>query len=338
MKTKSTLLMAATLLSVHAYAGADKGGNGGDICENRIKLIREDIDSWIQKGGSSGLRLPAETNLSQYNAKMRDQASKATVSCTDQDIAVGNSQKTCKNFLDDAGSPRIVCNFKRFMATPEASQYVLVHHEYAGLAGFEVNNGEESRYEISNQLTKYLQNQVVKKLAVKPVTVRAVPCSSVDLRKQKVGFVCTTSVGVRFELVEREGLGEVWMGPDQIAWTDVLGSETVEGALLACDKIGMVLPAYQNFKRGQSNKFEEVLPNLSTESNIIWSRSYRRAPAWHECTKYEYGPDYTFLNPHGKCYDGEVTKISYYSGAFGLQETTYKEDEVMLYRCVSPAL
>jgi hypothetical protein len=45
---------------------------------------------------------------------------------------------------------------------------VLVHHEYAGLAGFEVNSGEDSIYPISNQIAGYLEDHVVKKLVVRP--------------------------------------------------------------------------------------------------------------------------------------------------------------------------
>jgi hypothetical protein len=54
------------------------------------------------------------------------------------------------------------------MATDQSDQYVLIHHEYAGLAGFEVNDGESSQYEISNQISGYLEDQIVKKLVVKP--------------------------------------------------------------------------------------------------------------------------------------------------------------------------
>jgi hypothetical protein len=53
------------------------------------------------------------------------------------------------------------------MATNDSDQYVLVHHEYAGLSGFEVNNGPDSTYLISNQISEFLVDEVVKKLAIK---------------------------------------------------------------------------------------------------------------------------------------------------------------------------
>ncbi len=67
----------------------------------------------------------------------------------------------------EAGQPRIECNYKRFNEASESDQYVLVHHEYAGLSGFETNKTDDSDYKISNQLTGFLESQVIKKLSVK---------------------------------------------------------------------------------------------------------------------------------------------------------------------------
>src|SRR5207253_11459999 len=80
----------------------------------------------------------------------------AIVSCVDEQIFVGSAEKTCKNFAAADGSLNIQCNANRFMATSNSDQYILVHHEYAGLAGFEVNTGESSNYQISNQITRGL--------------------------------------------------------------------------------------------------------------------------------------------------------------------------------------
>jgi len=43
----------------------------------------------------------------------------------------------------------------------------LIHHEYAGLAGIEKNDGAASDYEISDQLTDFLEKTSVLRLAVK---------------------------------------------------------------------------------------------------------------------------------------------------------------------------
>jgi hypothetical protein len=99
---------------------------------------------------------------------MQKQMAHAQLSCTDSVILVSGVEKTCKNFSDENGESKILCNAKRFLETSDEDQYVLVHHEYAGLSGFEVNDGADSQYQLSNQITGYLQNQVVKKLAVLP--------------------------------------------------------------------------------------------------------------------------------------------------------------------------
>jgi hypothetical protein len=49
--------------------GGQGVGNGGDICEKRIQNIRDDIGSWIQKGGPEGLDLRAPLTVSEYTNK-----------------------------------------------------------------------------------------------------------------------------------------------------------------------------------------------------------------------------------------------------------------------------
>lgn len=163
MACMALIALAATSA---AHAG-DRVGNGGDICEDRIKIIRDDIRSWIERGGSEGLRLPAGLTLSRYDKGILGGISKATVSCTSRRIELDGAEKTCENFVDSRHGPQLVCNAARFQATSQSDQYVLVHHEYAGLAGFEVNRGPSSDYSLSNQLTEYLKDEVVKKLAVR---------------------------------------------------------------------------------------------------------------------------------------------------------------------------
>ena len=91
----------------------------------------------------------------------------ATVSCTDLPITVAGSEKSCKNYYDLSGKAKILCNRNRFKTESESDQYVLVHHEYVGLANFETNEGPSSNYEISNQISGYLVDQVVKRLSVR---------------------------------------------------------------------------------------------------------------------------------------------------------------------------
>jgi hypothetical protein len=151
-----SLFVLLCAMSLQSFAARDAGGyghdNGGDICENRFKSVRDELSVWIVNGGSKDLRLPPGISHKQYDHDMLEVIRTAKVSCIDTQILIGGAEKTCKNFVDADGSLRIQCNTNRFLTTSSSNQYVLVHHEYAGLAGFEVNSGEESHYQISNQI------------------------------------------------------------------------------------------------------------------------------------------------------------------------------------------
>jgi hypothetical protein len=252
-----------------AFAGKE-AGNGGDICEDRIKVIRTDIRDWIAKGGSEKLALPTGIPLRYYDARMTELISKAIVSCTDQTVAIGRSEKVCKNFQDESGSLRILCNANRFMSTNEDDQYVLVHHEYAGLAGFESNTGEESQYEISNQISGFLEYQVVKKLVVKDPSPVLPQCRFINHSNPvSNGTKCITTNGAVWERVIRPNLGEAWRGPDGVVWGPQVGDqENFADATEYCQLIGGILPSRTNFIRGHANDMEEVLPNWKSGKGI----------------------------------------------------------------------
>ncbi|MFL5812762.1 MAG: hypothetical protein ACJ763_04240 [Bdellovibrionia bacterium] len=163
------------MFAINAMAGGGGvRGGGGDICEDRIQQIRDDIKSWIHQGGAQGLSLPQGVSADRYADLMLDQMKTARVKCVGAadkgyPVAIGSTPKVCKFSIDQSGS-QITCDYIKFLATNESDQYVLIHHEYAGLAGVEVPNQGDSRYDVSNQISAYLEDQVVKKLAVKPVT------------------------------------------------------------------------------------------------------------------------------------------------------------------------
>jgi hypothetical protein len=167
-------------------------GNGGDMCEDRIKTIRDDLSSWIANGGATGLSFSSGVLLSQYTSAMNDEIAAGNVSCTDENVTTDGVQKTCINFIK-SGAPQILCNRTLFMQTSDSDQYILIHHEYAGLAGLEVNGPDGSMYLISNQITGFLENQVVKKLAVKPCHDSAVNMGSIVNGVMTMHAGCTGS-------------------------------------------------------------------------------------------------------------------------------------------------
>jgi hypothetical protein len=153
------------------YVGQDRGG--GDPCENQIKIIRSDLSVWIQKGGPKELRLPDGIFVDQYSTRMLQKIEKAKVRCVGQGdkdfpVEVYGTPKVCKFEVDSNQDSTITCDRSAFLALDESEQYVLVHHEYAGLAGIEIPLKDYSQYEVSNQITSFLENKIVKRLVVKP--------------------------------------------------------------------------------------------------------------------------------------------------------------------------
>ncbi|MGE3263336.1 MAG: hypothetical protein AB7K68_16265 [Bacteriovoracia bacterium] len=165
-----TVLLLLGIFSVSASAwariGVDNSG-GGDLCESRIYDIRNDISAWVSGGGYKELLLPSGISEERYLSAMQSALGSAKVSCVDETLRIGSSEKTCINSTEQ-GETRIRCNASRMSSSSFADQYVLIHHEYASLAGLEVSEGEVSHYEISNQLTEFLEQTVVTKLAIKP--------------------------------------------------------------------------------------------------------------------------------------------------------------------------
>lgn len=202
MKNLKLVLLAIGLLHAHvalAMVGTE-GGNGGDMCENRFKLVRDDLFAWIRNGGSAGLALPG-FDLAIYNSEMIAGIERASISCTNDKVLLRGVEKTCKNFVDEVGAEQILCNADRFLTTDESEQYVLVHHEYAGIAGFEVNGEDGSKYFISNQITGYLENQLVKRLVVNPD--RSSGVIALPIRSESIHVGAFTRVEKQFAMYRR---------------------------------------------------------------------------------------------------------------------------------------
>jgi hypothetical protein len=150
--------------------GTNSGG-GGDLCEDRIQIIRDDLRSWIGKKGFEALILPKGVTKDQYRLGMLDAIAKAKIKCvgpgdSGYPVEVLGSPKVCK-FDKDGSLLQITCDFNKFQSMSETAQYVLVHHEFAGLANIEKPNGADSNYDVSNQITNQLADQFVKRLVVK---------------------------------------------------------------------------------------------------------------------------------------------------------------------------
>lgn len=180
MKTILMTLLAVQMMAPIAFAspmGRESGG--GDPCEDRIKSIRGDLSSWIQKGGANDLRLPRGLTLSSYVAGISSAIKSASIQCVgpgdlQYPVAINGTAKVCR-FDKDSSFSQITCDAAKFRNLSESDQYMLIHHEYAGIAGIEKPLGDDSTYTVSNQITSYLVDQVVKRLAVKSVRPEPAP-------------------------------------------------------------------------------------------------------------------------------------------------------------------
>ncbi len=181
-----TIVLLACLVALPVFArnvGGESGG-GGDASELKVNEIRSDILKWIQAGAASELELKT-ISYGEYASKMTEilQPKKVIIAFVENDdsndeelqVRVNGTPKTCRSFISVKDSSyRILCNITRFKETSPAEKYKLIHHEYAGLMGIERNEGASSDYQISSQLTDFLSEQTVLKLAIRKKEVN--PC------------------------------------------------------------------------------------------------------------------------------------------------------------------
>lgn len=279
----TTLAVFSNMISI-AHAGAGSGG-GGDPCEDRIKIIRDDIVEWIHKGGPKGLDLPSGTSVREYSEAMLTEIKTAEIKCVgpgdkDDSVQIAGFPKVCK-FNRGKNIHLITCDFLKFNSLGESDQYVLVHHEYAGLAKLEQPTGADSHYQISNQISGYLVDQVVKKLAIKPLFFSEnTQCSSIPPNSAPIGTRCKTSVGATFERVSRPGFGEAWQSQDGLIWSEKVATASQQEAMEICEKLSARLPTKEEFTRGGATAIAEVFSEKTKETywtplrNPLWGFVY----------------------------------------------------------------
>ncbi len=168
--TLTFLILQFSPLPAVAKMGSESIGGGGDASEARVNEIRSDVLKWIEEKGALGLVLPSNMTYDEYVSNMSIvlQPKKVIIGFTEERVIYNNTEKTCKSFIDkDNYEMQILCNISRFEETKNSDQYKLIHHEYAGLARIEKNDGAASDYNISSQITDYLEYKKILKLAIK---------------------------------------------------------------------------------------------------------------------------------------------------------------------------
>ncbi len=168
MKIKKILvLLMVSILPILSYAqgGGGKVGGGGDASELTVNEIRVDLLKWISEGGAKKLKFKDGISREQYEEQMSRilQPKKVIIGFLEKDsetdvelqVSVDGSPKTCRGFQSMyTGRLHIICNISRFENTSDEGQYKLIHHEYAGLAGLESNEGAASDYYLTEQLSQ----------------------------------------------------------------------------------------------------------------------------------------------------------------------------------------
>ncbi len=302
---RNLILIIAVVFCTVAYGdpGGTSVGGGGDATEIQIGVIRDNILEWIVQGLSQELVLPGGITHDVYAEKMISVLRPhvvivGAVSTQEESITrdperkvnVDRRPKTCRGFATARdGRLHILCNIERFKASTEDEQYELIHHEFAGLAGLERNQGASSDYEISKQVSGRLETVTVRRL---PVSFERCQDLTAEQRR-KLGQRCRTSTGAIWERAGRKKSRESWklvLGVkgtemDQgLIWSDKLSglsglyTNKAERHFLetqaweACEDRGGLLPSKEEFERGALNGFREVLPSMS-KFNQFWSSS-----------------------------------------------------------------
>jgi hypothetical protein len=198
MKTFSILVAGCLLLGFGITAFADRGGSeaggGGDRCEDRFKVVAHDLKDWINAGGPSGLILTGpqgSISVADYSQSMLKHMNQIHITCVSPGdvgypVVVSGQAKECRSDRDTSGTERMTCDRAKFYTNlhdPEndSTQYKMVHHELATLAGFEVPTAGDSQYWISDQITGFLRAQTVLKLSVRPSSAKEARVGSVVL-------------------------------------------------------------------------------------------------------------------------------------------------------------
>jgi hypothetical protein len=184
-----------------ANGSLSKGGvatGGGDLCEDRIQGIRDDLKSWILSGGAVSLELPDGLTTEKYDKKVLKQIRSAQVHCVGSGdvgypVEVSGVPKVCR-FDRGTDKTTITCDYKKFQEMNSSDQYVLIHHEYAGLAKIERPDDAVSNYMVSNQISEFLIPVSVEKLAIKYVgrNFKLVPTEKLEAYKKSIPWLNTT--------------------------------------------------------------------------------------------------------------------------------------------------
>jgi hypothetical protein len=187
MKVSMAILLVPTLgflSAIHAYAGGTET-HGGDLqCDAKIQSVTSNIRSWIRDQGPEVGKLDLSSSrdpfskgpygLAGYDSAMLALLGKnLNIDCVakgdpEYPVLVGGNAKVCKNTVN-GNEIKIVCDRDLLLALSPDQVIEQIHHEFAtDVPGLEPDSGPLSSYQISTQLSAYMQDVTERKLVVGP--------------------------------------------------------------------------------------------------------------------------------------------------------------------------
>lgn len=152
------LLFLFSSLGLNAHAEESRSIDESpwiELCEDWLRLAKQKIENWIiQSQSSQELQLPAGLSFSEYQKNMLTAIRSSVLRCRIEPQKLGDIEKSCWNNGQREGG-QIRCNMGKIFRLPSPQRYELLHHEYAGLAGFEISQGVTSNYFISRQIPQF---------------------------------------------------------------------------------------------------------------------------------------------------------------------------------------
>ncbi len=182
MKLFKYFAIANLLLSpIGIHANAQVGGSNGGGEDGVFKSIRYEVDLWMQKNIAVNqlekkleLKSISGSNLyASFAQAVRDVGERVVF--TKAEINFGKNSRICKN-----EDKTITCNVDAWNATRGDTRYMIVLHEYLGVAGIETNvESDYSRYPISSKILGYVKTKEAFELGMSKVAKKTINVSVV---------------------------------------------------------------------------------------------------------------------------------------------------------------
>ncbi len=270
------------------------GGVGNEILfESTFESIRNSILKWVRGSAPYVLRLPLEMSPEKYRelmlrylinperkpefevvVEMVTTHEESTTSDPERQAIIDGVLKTCRGFISlKDRQPHILCNMERFFAEPTPSKYALVHHEFASLAGIEINVGPKSDYRVSKQVPNYLGSELRDESSTYGLILKSTHVNQINgIRCQEVSCKNWTSIEHQADPCSKEGASSRLPWSDLNArdvmffdhiMTDKFSTDTDSGGMTRISPLSTGYGGPSQVYRFKTSELEVLLPGKS---------------------------------------------------------------------------